>query len=134
MAGTGSDILRRVRGRVQAAVARNAALLNVTGRGMSAEARAKHFYDIPAKKEVAERIADEEVARAAGHHNDVGDAERHARWSKRTSEATGPIFAEVAGIAHELDNLRQSFGAHGVPPYELMPTQEQTWDEGFAPR
>src|SRR5687767_6971863 len=96
MAGRG--LVDGLRGRVQRAVARNAALLNVSGSGMPAEARARRFYDIPAKIEVAQRIADEELRRGGGHHNDMGDAERHARWSQRTAEATGPIFAEAAGI------------------------------------
>lgn len=45
---------------------------------------------------------------------------RHARWSQRTAQAAGPIFAEVAGVAHEVDNLIDSVRKHRtiIGPYE----------------
>lgn len=116
MAGSVLDNLTR---QAQAVVARNAALLNVSGRGMTVEERARRFYDIPAKVAVARRIEDEERRRAGRHRNDIIDAQRHARWSKGTAEAAGPIFAEMAGIGHEAENIVESLRNHGVSgPYE----------------
>lgn len=75
-----------------------------------AEARAKRWWDLPAKVEVARRIQSDELARskadardagAPNAHNNRFDAMRHARASQRLAEAAGPRFAEVAGNVHE---------------------------------
>jgi hypothetical protein len=100
--------------------------------------RAKRSWDLPAKIELAKRIAREEIDRsiadagAEGAHNNAADAMRHARWSYRTAESAGPVFTELVGIGHELDNLGQSFRAHGTQrPYQrsIVPTPGQTLDE-----
>jgi hypothetical protein len=66
---------------------------------------AKRFWDVPAKAETANRIKDEELARAGRRHNDEGDAWRHARWSRRTADAAGPMFTRLAGLGHEGEGL-----------------------------
>ena len=65
----------------------------------------KQWWDLPAKRRVALRIADEEYRLAGSHRNDPVDAMRHARWGNRTAAAVGPIYATLAGIGHEAGNL-----------------------------
>jgi hypothetical protein len=107
-----NDYLAGVRGRVRQAVARNAAsLANLGSAGpLTVADRAERWWDVPAKVSVAEAIADDELKRAGTAHNNLGDAKRHARWSQRTAAAAGPVFAEIAGLAHEAKNLKKAFG------------------------
>lgn len=111
-------------------------------RMLSLEERARRPWDIGAKLELSRQIADEELliskqramARGQNHaHNDDLDAMRHARWSQRTAAAAGPVFANLAGIAHEAENLAESVVAHGraVGPYEpgRRSTPGETIDE-----
>jgi hypothetical protein len=109
-------LMPELRARAHRQVADNARTMRGGPRSaapMTVEQRAKRWWDVPAKLEVAGRIMDEETrrafaeARAAGArrpHNNIHDARRHARASMRIAEAAGPIFAEVAGAAHELQN------------------------------
>jgi hypothetical protein len=70
---------------------------------VTVQQRARRWWDLPAKYEVANAIADEEMARHVGHHNDHGDALRHAEWSRRMADEVGPTFSMAAGIAHEIE-------------------------------
>ncbi len=63
------------------------------------------WWDLPANYKRAQEIATEEHKNFAGHHNDLGDAKRHATWSKRTAEETNVFTAWSAGVLHEIDNL-----------------------------
>jgi hypothetical protein len=65
---------------------------------------AKQWWNIPAKYAAARQIEKEERAKFTDHHNDAGDAMRHAEWAQRTAAAAGPIFTTVAGFGHELEN------------------------------
>lgn len=138
----GNRILQGLSGAANRLVAENAQTLRrLAGAGLTLEQRAQRPWDIPAKIEIAEQIADEELRRAGPFaHNNTDDAQRHARWSQRTAQAAGPIFAEAAGIAHEAQNVFDSVRAHGVSgPYEpqdrgparprLPPTPGETIDE-----
>ena len=135
------DMLSLLRGPAQQAIARNAVALD-GGAPTTLEDRAKRWWDFPAKHELSYRIHDDELrrsieeARAAGlpnAHNNRFDAMRHARWSQRSAQATGPLFTAAAGVGNELDNLRQSIEAHhGVQgPYDHshVPTPGETLDE-----
>lgn len=86
---------------------------------LTTEQRAARFWDIPAKIDASRRIRDEEYlraiqdARAGGSfppHNDIYDAQRHARWSQRTAQVAGPMFADTVGVLHELDNIGEAIG------------------------
>lgn len=125
-------------------VAKNAQkLARISDAGMTPEQRAQRPWDIPAKMQVAQRIKQEELDRSFATpgdgppHNDMRDAMRHARWSQRTAQAAGPIFAEAAGIAHEADNLVDSLAKHRriIGPYEhagepgMPPTPAETLKE-----
>jgi hypothetical protein len=59
-------------------------------------------------------IAQEELLKWSGHHNDVGDAMRHAEWSNRMSTEVGVSTALVVGVGHELDGM-----IHGQPAAEF---------------
>lgn len=63
------------------------------------------WWDFKANYKRAREISNEELNNFAGHHNDQGDAMRHATWSKRTTEETNKFTAWSAGVAHEIDNL-----------------------------
>lgn len=146
MAGRGINLVSDLSAAASRLVAENEQkLARISGEGLTLEQRAKRPWDVAAKMDIAQRIAAEEDRRAwetgtGRPHNDVRDAMRHARWSQRTAQAAGPIFAEVAGIAHEAKNLYDSVRAHGPSgPYEpqnrggglppLPPTPGQTIDE-----
>lgn len=76
----------------------------------------RRWWDLSAKVAAAKEIELEEKARHMGHHNDHEDGMRHAEWSRRTAERTGPVFSAAAGIAHEIDNsLWQAVGGDGLP-------------------
>ncbi|MBI5196253.1 MAG: transglutaminase [Nitrospirae bacterium] len=62
------------------------------------------WWDLPANYGRAYEIHDQEMERFAGHHNDTGDAMRHAEWSRRTAEETNSFTAWSAGLGHEIDN------------------------------
>ena len=66
---------------------------------------AKQWWNLPAKSDVSRAIFREESAKRVGHHNDVGDAMRHATWARRSAEAVGPMFTLGAGLAHEAQNM-----------------------------
>ncbi len=68
------------------------------------------WWDLPANYGRAQKIGAEEKRNFAGHHNDLGDAMRHATWSKRTVEETNLFTAWSAGLAHEIDNLINDHG------------------------
>ena len=96
------------------------------------ENRAGRWWDVPAKYNFAKEVYDEERTRWAGHSNDAGDAMRHAVASQRIADAAGPVFAEAAGLGHEIVNLRRSLLEHGPGgPYDRSrnPTPGQTFDE-----
>jgi len=143
MAGP-TDILGRLREAAQQAIVRNeAALGGAAAPPPTLEERAKRWWDVPAKYKVASGIAEDERRRSieAAHavglpdaHNNTFDAMRHARWSQRSAEAVGPIFTTAAGLAHEADNLRDSFRRQGVAgPYarerDKGLTPGKTYDE-----
>jgi hypothetical protein len=98
---------QQVRERAQKQARRNAtAMAGVPERqSLTLEQRAGRWWDLPAKVQAANRLTDEELALHDGHHNDEGDALRHAEWSRRTSEAAGPGFTTAAGWAHEIEDL-----------------------------
>ncbi|MCK5852087.1 hypothetical protein KAH27_03570 [bacterium] len=50
----------------------------------------------------ANNIANEESQRFAGHHNDRGNAMRHATWNRRMVEEIDTITALIAGVGHEI--------------------------------
>lgn len=142
MPGDRNNSLAKLGAAADRMVAQNAhALARLAGAGLTPEQRAKRVWDIPAKMEVAQEISEQELERAGPFaRNNLGDAYRHARWSARTAQATGPLFAKVAGIAHEAENLLDSVRAHGLGgPYDrqdrgpgaerLPPTPGQTIDE-----
>jgi len=111
MASNRSSPLEALSAAARRTVAANAqALRRLAAQPSTIEGRAARVWDIPAKMDLSQQIADEEYARARGAHNDMGDAMRHARWSQRTAAGAGPVFAEVAGLAHEADNLGEAFG------------------------
>ena len=111
----------------------------------------KQWWNLPAKYQAVDRIAEEEgprsilLARQAGlkgARNNIYDAERHARWSGRMAREVDPITAVVAGYGHEAKNLIEGAwragyyyatrGAHearyraeGRP----TPRMAQVWDE-----
>ena len=102
---------------------------------LTPEERARRFWDIPAKVQVSRQIRDEEYERArqesrAGGsfppHNDIYDAQRHARWSKRTAEAAGPMFASAVGVLHELDNIGQAAGRTAEAVFTEKPYDRRT--------
>jgi len=106
MAGQGNGFLKNLGDAANRLVAENAqTLAKLSGAGLTLTQRAQRPWAIPAKMQIAEQIAAEEKARAwstgvGRPHNDARDAMRHPRWSQRTAQAAGPIFADVAGIAH----------------------------------
>jgi hypothetical protein len=120
-----TDMLSALRSRAQRMIVDNAVALRgaVSGDRPLAE-RAKRWWDLPAKGELAHQIAGQELARSreaardAGDdnpHNDAFDAMRHARWSQRMAEEIGPRFAWLAGTEHELEG-----GLGGQPMAEAM--------------
>lgn len=138
MASNASSPLDRLRLRARQAIAQNAPIV---ARGMGygpdgslalpVEDRAGRVWDLPAKMEVARTIMRDERRRSQDH-NGPGDAMRHARASQRLTQATGPIFAEIAGAAHEVEDIGRSIARHGfVGPYDTggIPTPGQTIDE-----
>lgn len=141
MAGQGNRALGALSDAANRVVAENArAFARLSGAGLTLEERARRPLDFAAKEAVARKIADEELRRANGAHNDIGDAERHARWSERTAKATGPLYAEAAGILHEAKNFYDSVREHGLSgPYDRqdrgptqprgLPTPGETLDE-----
>lgn len=143
MAGRGNSLLGDLSAAASRAVAENAQkLARISGEGLTLEQRAKRPWDVAAKVDMAQRIRAEEDHRAwatgvGRPHNDARDAMRHARWSQRTAEAAGPIFAEVAGIAHEAENFVDSLAKHRrvIGPYaregapDVPPTPGKTMDE-----
>ncbi|WP_340647526.1 hypothetical protein [Phenylobacterium sp.] len=73
-------------------------------------------WDIAGKFKAGRRIADEELARHTGHHNDQGDADRHAQWSRRMANETGPAFSTLVGLGHELEGSAPRWlGGKGQP-------------------
>ncbi len=48
-------------------------------------------------------IAQEELIKFGGHHNDPGDAMRHAEWSCRMYKEAGPFTAWSTGVGHEIE-------------------------------
>ncbi|WP_309091110.1 DUF6973 domain-containing protein [Phenylobacterium sp.] len=87
----------------------------------------EQWWNLPAKKAEGERIAKEEAARAKQlngglpPHNTMGDAVRHARWSKRMAEEIDPVFARLAGAQHEADNLITSVLQNAGAQLGLLP-------------
>ena len=66
---------------------------------------AKQWWNLSAKSDVSRAIFREESAKHAGHHNDAGDAMRHATWARRSAGAVGPIFTMGAGLIHEAQSM-----------------------------
>ena len=60
----------------------------------------KYFPDV----ERARLIGDEVLESLPGH-NDMGDAQRHAEWSRRMYKEINPITSIIVGYGHELDGL-----------------------------
>lgn len=78
------------------------------------------------------QIAREALARHSGHHNDEGDAQRHAEWSKQMADELGAGFSGLAGVQHEIEGLRPRvrrgdevwrFGPLRVPEVQIDPGQ-----------
>ena len=86
----------------------------------------KQWWNLPAKSDVSRAIFRDESAKHAGHHNDAGDAMRHATWARRSAEAVGPIFSMGAGLAHEAQNMLPRWSddrdrqEHGEPFSEAL--------------
>jgi hypothetical protein len=81
--------------------------------------------DIRGKIAAGRRIAAEELVRHAGHHNDEGDALRHATWSRRMAREIGPGFSAAAGLQHELEaSVIGEIGADGK-------RRRQPWGEAI---
>jgi hypothetical protein len=64
-------------------------------------------------EDIARRIAAEETERTRkmtdnyrlGGHNDLFDAERHARWTYRMSMELGAVYADLFSTGHEFEGL-----------------------------
>jgi hypothetical protein len=120
-----------LRGHVADRLAQNAqALGQAVGLGLATDAptlgqRAKRWWDLPAKLDLSGAIATDEWLRNGALRNGLPDALRHANWSARSAQATGPVFTEAAGVGHELANLGESalgnihhlFGGPPVPSF-----------------
>jgi RHS repeat-associated protein len=63
------------------------------------------WWDLPANIERSQQIAAEELDNRPNSHNDIGDAERHAEWMRRTTEETNSFTAWISGTGHELEGL-----------------------------
>jgi hypothetical protein len=73
------------------------------------------WWDLPANFGRAREIAAEELARRPNSHNDLGDAMRHAEWSRRMTQEINPFTAWMAGTGHELEGM-----LHGQPWSEML--------------
>lgn len=120
------DVLSRLRDAASATIARNLKHFGRYGGDGGPDARASDrstvpAWNIPAKLDAAHRIADDEKRLHVGHHNDLGDAERHAEWSKRMADDLGPGFSTAVGIAHEIQETPPSWlGGRGQPLSEMV--------------
>jgi hypothetical protein len=101
---------------------------------------AQQWWNLPAKVAAGKRIAKEEAGKFAGHHNDAGDAMRHAEWSQRMASEIDPAFSRLAGLYHEGDNLIASVidnararltGGNDLKPGEIVPSIPQTVAESI---
>jgi len=63
------------------------------------------WWDFPANLNRASEIAREELAIRPNSHNDIGDAQRHSEWMKRTTQETNRLTAWLAGTGHEIEGL-----------------------------
>lgn len=77
----------------------------LASRESSAQNPAQQWWNLPAKEAAGRRIAAEEQAKFRGHHNDAGDAMRHAEWSQRMANEIDPVFSRLAGYEHEGENI-----------------------------
>ena len=97
----------------------------------SLEARAKRWWDLPAKTQVTRQIGDRMLAVFPPdvYADDAGDALRHGEWQRQSARAVGPTYANAAGLAHEADALVDSFRVHvlGQEPHlrSTVPTVGQ---------
>ncbi len=123
------DVLSRLRDAASATIARNLRHFGMYGGDggpavtVSSSARRPTIpaWNIPAKLGAAGRIADDEKRLHVGHHNDLGDAERHAEWSQRMADDLGPAFSTAVGIAHEIQETPPSWlGGQGQPLSEMV--------------
>ncbi len=88
---------------------------NRTPTGQSAIPLGAGAKSAPEAMAIAKRIASEELARTKaltldyqlGGHNDLYDAERHARWVYRMSIEVGSGWAGLFATAHELEGSAQ---------------------------
>jgi len=148
------DVLSKLRDAASATITRNLKHLGMYGGDGDPAARASSpakrptipAWNIPAKLGAAHRIGKDEERLHVNHHNDLGDAERHAEWSKRMADDLGPGFSTAVGIAHEIqetpppwlggrnqplsemvmdlhnnaEGVRASRGGRGIDPQHLM--------------
>ena len=63
------------------------------------------WWDIGANMRRASQIAQEELAKRPDQHNNIGDAMRHAEWSRRMVAEITNETALLAGLGHELEGL-----------------------------
>ncbi len=63
------------------------------------------WWDLPANFGRAKEIAREELRNRPSAHNDLGDAQRHSEWMRRTTEETNRFTAWAAGTGHEITGL-----------------------------
>lgn len=108
---TGIDGLR--------AQARRAIVGNARALAGADKAPAQQWWNLTAKYEAGNRIAQEEKRRSLQEapdrrpHNDIHDARRHARWSRRMATEIDPLFAGMVGGEHELEGLGEAFLKQG---------------------
>jgi hypothetical protein len=71
----------------------------------------QQVWNLPAKIAAGRSIAEQERQAFLGHHNDLGDAMRHAEWSQRMAQQIGPVFSGLAGLQHEGVNMADAVGS-----------------------
>ncbi|MYF10819.1 MAG: hypothetical protein F4229_07540 [Gammaproteobacteria bacterium] len=71
----------------------------------------RYLLDLDEAKRIAQQERDKR-----GSHNDIGDAMRHAEWSRRMYEEINPITATVVGYGYEIEG----FLFEGQPVEEML--------------
>ena len=108
------------------------------GRLGGAVSPAQQWWNFPAKLAAGKQIAGEEADKFSGHHNDIGDAMRHAEWSQRMATEIDPAFSRAVGRYHEGDNIATNaakaaaaFLTNGASPglHGFAPSTRQTLAE-----
>lgn len=76
-------------------------------------ARRRPSLNLFEKIQRGHEIAAEVGARHRGQHNDAGDAQRHADWSKQMADELGPNFSRAAGFLHEIEGMAPRIAKDG---------------------